>query len=74
MLFSKKIEKTLKVDGMKCPHCKAKIETALKAVDGVKKVDADVATKIVKITLKTEVDYDVLISAVQNAGFDAKTI
>ncbi len=74
MLFGKKIEKTLKVVGMKCPHCKMKIESALKTVDGVKKVNADVGAKIVKVVLKTDVDASVLLNAIEKAGFDATVI
>lgn len=29
------MEKTFTVNGMKCPHCKAKVETALNGLDGV---------------------------------------
>ena len=29
------------VEGMKCVHCEAKVEAALKALDGVKEVKAD---------------------------------
>ncbi|MCI6672085.1 MAG: heavy-metal-associated domain-containing protein [Prevotella sp.] len=31
--------KTFKISGMKCPHCKAKIETALSELDGINHFD-----------------------------------
>jgi copper chaperone CopZ len=69
MLFGKKVETIVKVDGMKCPHCKAKVEMALKAIDGVKKVVANIDTKEVIITSKFEIDKDVIITVVAEAGF-----
>lgn len=74
MLFFKKIEKVLKVENMKCAHCAAKVETALKGIDGVKNVKVDLSTKIVKIILKKDIDTDVLVKAVVDAGFDAQVI
>ena len=38
MLFAKKETVTLKVDGMHCVKCQARVENALKAVKGVKSV------------------------------------
>ena len=38
------------VNGMKCDHCKAKVETAIKAVPGVQIAEANVAEKNVSIT------------------------
>ena len=31
------MEKTITVNGMKCEHCKATVESALKALEGVKR-------------------------------------
>ena len=33
------VQKTFAVSGMKCPHCKAKVEDALRAVAGVQQVE-----------------------------------
>lgn len=38
------------VNGMKCEHCKAKVETAIKVVPGVQIAEANVAEKNVSIT------------------------
>ena len=59
---------------MKCAHCAAKVETALKGIDGVKNDKVDISTKIVKIILKKDIDTDVLVKAVVDAGFDAQVI
>ena len=29
------MERTLKIDGMMCPHCEARVKKALEALDGV---------------------------------------
>ena len=39
------MEKTMAVEGMKCMHCKASVEKALKAVDGVLDAEADLESK-----------------------------
>ena len=54
---------------MKCPHCKAKVEMALKAIEGVKKVTANIESKQVTITSKFAIDKDVIITVVAEAGF-----
>ena len=69
MLFGKKIVTVIKVEGLKCPHCKAKVETAIKAIDGVKKAVASLETKEVTITSKKPIDKDVIITVVAEAGF-----
>ena len=35
------MEKTLKVEGMMCPHCEATVKKALEAIDGVSVAEAD---------------------------------
>ena len=50
MFFKKEIKNIVfSVPDMHCGHCSAKIEGAVKAVKGVKKVAADPATKEVKV-------------------------
>lgn len=36
-MFEKKLTAKIKVEGMHCNHCKAKVEAALKAAKGVKR-------------------------------------
>ena len=69
MLFGKKVVTVIKVEGLKCPHCKAKVETAIKAIDGVKKAVASLETNEVTITSKQALDKDVIITVVAEAGF-----
>jgi copper chaperone CopZ len=54
---------------MMCGHCSAKVEQAIKAIEGVKKVKADLETKAVTIISKCELDSDVIKTVVAEAGF-----
>jgi cation transport ATPase len=67
-----KMTKTIFVDGMMCNHCKAHVETALKGVSGVTDAQADVENKSATVTLSEEIDVNILIDAVKNAGYEAK--
>ncbi len=69
MLFGKKITTVVTVDGMHCGHCKAKVEQAIKAIEGVKKVSADLETGKVTILSKCDLDSDVIKTVVADAGF-----
>ncbi len=64
--------KTILVEGMMCNHCKAHVETALKGVSGVTDAQADVENKSATVTLSEEIDVNLLIDAVKNAGYEAK--
>ena len=39
---------TLKIEGMMCKHCQARVEKALKAVPGVEAVTVDLEAKALK--------------------------
>lgn len=42
-------QKTFKVSGMKCPHCQANVENALRNVAGVQTAEANVAAANVTV-------------------------
>ncbi len=46
------MKKTFQVNGMRCPHCKAHVEDAIKALPGVSGAEASVEDK------QVTVDYD----------------
>lgn len=56
--------KTIKVEGMACPHCEAKVKAALEAVEGVASHTANNAV----VTLTKEVPDAKLIEAVNSTG------
>ena len=45
-MFSKNLEIKIRVDGMSCSHCVSKVTSALKNIDGVKKVSVGVSIDI----------------------------
>ena len=69
--FGKTVEYSFKVEGMMCPKCQAHVEKALQAVDGVKKVEVDLAGGMVKVVAKDSVTEGVLKKAVVDAGYKA---
>ena len=66
-----KMEKILFIEGMSCSHCSARVESALNAIDGVQ---ANVDLKKKRATVQTEVADDVLVKAVEEAGYKVKKI
>ncbi|NLB32696.1 MAG: metal-transporting ATPase, partial [Tissierellia bacterium] len=64
------MKKILKVEGMTCGHCKAAVEKALKAVDGVENAVVDLEKKSADVTLNKEVRDEVLKNAVIDAGYE----
>lgn len=67
--------KTLKVEGMSCGHCKARVEKALNAVEGVENASVNLETKEVTIKLNKDINDETLISAVTDEGYEViKTI
>ena len=60
---------------MHCCHCKAKVEAALKAVKGVKKVRVDLERATAEVSYRaSETNPAALAAAVTEAGFPAKGV
>ena len=64
------MKKVLKVEGMMCNHCKAAVEKALNAVEGVSAAEVDLEQKTATATLAGEVADEVLKAAVTEAGYE----
>lgn len=71
MLFKKLIVKEFTVEEIHCSKCKARVEESLKALDGVKKVTADVATGTTVIKSTKEISNDLIKEALEENGFVA---
>ena len=61
--------KTIKIDGMMCPHCEATVKKALEAIDGVTSATASHTEKQATVELSKDVDTSVLEQAVVDAGY-----
>jgi Cu+-exporting ATPase len=60
---------TMNIEGMMCAHCKATVEKALKAVQGVTSVDVSLENNNAKIKALDSVNPKSLTDAVTNAGY-----
>lgn len=70
-MFGAKETLVIKVEGMHCAHCQAKVEATLKAVKGVKAAVVDLEAKTATVTVKAgKVTADALKAAVTDAGFE----
>lgn len=60
---------TFTVTGMTCDHCVASVTTEVSKLNGVTKVDVDLATGSVKVESDSPVDPSAFATAVDEAGF-----
>jgi Cu2+-exporting ATPase len=63
------MKKVLKIKGMMCPHCEARVRSALEAVEGVKTVAVSHKKGIAEVTSDTDIADEKLVSAVTGAGY-----
>lgn len=70
MLFKKLIVKEFTVEGIHCNKCKANVEAALKSIEGVKKVNADLETGKTVIQSKFEIKEEIIKEKLEDAGFN----
>lgn len=68
-----KMTKTIKIEGMTCGHCQARVEKALNGLDGVE-ASVNLEEKIASVTLTKPVSDDVLKNTVTEAGYDVVEI
>ncbi|MCT7564845.1 heavy metal translocating P-type ATPase [Aliarcobacter butzleri] len=65
-----KMERILKVDGMTCGHCKARVEKVVSAIDGVDSVDVDLASKNVTVKMSKDISEQTLSDVIVDAGYE----
>jgi len=64
--------KTLKITGMSCGHCERRVKNALEEIDGVTVVSVSATED--RAEVDTNVEDDVLIAAVEEAGYTVTEI
>lgn len=64
--------KTVRIEGMMCEKCSAKVKEALSAVPGVTDVTVDLDKGRASVVCSDEVADEALCMAVLDAGFKAK--
>jgi len=65
---AKSMENIIKVEGMMCPHCKARVESVCKAVQGV--LDAVVDLKEKTVTVTGTADLNLIKKNISEAGYE----
>ena len=63
------MEKTLRIEGMMCPHCEARVKNELEKLDGVENVVPSHVDKTAVITLSKDVPDEILIKTVEDQGY-----
>ena len=65
-------ETTIKVKGMMCEGCENRIKNALVEVEGIKEVEANHNTGLVKITSTDEVKKEDMEETIEDIGFEVE--
>ena len=64
------MQKTIKIEGMACGHCTARVEKALKEIEGVTEVAVSLEEKNAVVKANDNVTEEVLKKAVIDAGYE----
>jgi Cu2+-exporting ATPase len=67
----KNMEKILKVEGMMCPHCEARVKKVLEALDGVTEAIPSHKEGTVVVKMSVDVSDEVLVKTVTEQGYTA---
>ena len=65
----KKMTKTLKIEGMMCPHCEANVKNTLESMAGVSQAEVSHKEGTAVVTLTEDVSEDSLKGAVEDKGY-----
>ena len=68
----KTMTKTMKIEGMMCPHCEATVKKILEAIDGVESAEVSHEKGSAVLTMSKNVEDSVLKKAVEDAGYTVK--
>lgn len=60
-----------RVDGMSCGHCESAVRDEVGRLPGVERVDVSADTGRLVITSSSPIDADAVLSAVDEAGYEA---
>ncbi|MGN0773751.1 MAG: heavy metal translocating P-type ATPase [Candidatus Ventricola sp.] len=65
----KPMEKTMKIEGMMCPHCEGRVKKTLEALEGVTGAEVSHTSGTAVVTMRLPVADDVLKKAVEDQGY-----
>ena len=66
--------KTMKINGMMCPHCSGRVKKCLEALDGVASAEVSHESGSAIVNLSTPVSPDILKKTVQDAGYEVVSV
>jgi Cu2+-exporting ATPase/Cu+-exporting ATPase len=69
-----KMVKKLKIEGMSCGHCTARVEKILKGIKGVDKAHVDLKSGSAEVTLSTDLPDSALTQPVTDGGYPATIV
>lgn len=64
------MKKTIRIEGMSCAHCTARVTKALEGLAGVTAVNVDLSQNIATVEADPSVTDAVIIEAIDDAGYD----
>ena len=68
------MEKTLKIEGMMCAHCEARVKKALEALPEVTRADVSHAAGTAVVALSAAVEDAALRNAVEDLGYGVLSV
>ena len=63
------MKKTVKIEGMMCPHCQARVKTILSAMEGVADVAVSLEDKAAYMTLTKDVANEAITKVITDNGY-----
>ena len=63
------MNKTIKIEGMMCPHCENHVKTKLETIPGVSDVQVSHKDGTAKVKVAEEVNDEILMAAVETEGY-----
>lgn len=71
---NKKMKKTVKIEGMMCPHCSGRVKKVLEALVAVETAEVSHETGIAVVTLCADIEDSALKKAVEDQGYTVISI
>lgn len=68
------MKKEIMIEGMSCNHCKMRVEKTLLGLEGITKAEVNLEEKKAVIELTADIENQVIIDAIDDAGYDVKDI
>lgn len=68
------MKKTIRIEGMSCGHCTARVAKALESLEGITFVSVDLDSGTAVVEVIDTVTEDAIIEAVDDAGYDVLRI